>query len=121
MKTGFIRRGILAGFVVASIFPAYRAEAQSTPRRIEVIAKRFAFEPAEITLKKGQPVILVLDSKDAAHGLRFRELNLDVKARAGGTAEVQFTPDKTGDFTGHCSVFCGSGHGGMVLTLHVVE
>ena len=34
---------------------------------------------------------------------------------------MQFTPDKAGDFVGHCSVFCGSGHGGMMLTLHVVD
>ena len=97
------------------------ATAQDSPRRIEVTAKRFAFSPGEITLKKGQPVILVLKSADAGHGLSFRELNLDVKVNKGGTAEMRFTPDKTGNFVGHCSVFCGSGHGAMILTLHVVE
>jgi len=86
-----------------------------------VTAKRFAFEPAEITLKKGQPVVLVFHSTDAAHGIRFRELNAGVKIGAGGTAELQLTPDKAGDFVGHCSVFCGSGHGGMMMTLHVVD
>jgi len=48
-------------------------------------------------------------------------LNVDIKVGANGIKEVQFTPDKTGDFVGHCSVFCGSGHGSMTLTLHVVE
>jgi cytochrome c oxidase subunit 2 len=95
--------------------------AQDAPQRIEVTATRFAFAPGEITLKKGQPVVLVLKSKDVAHGLRFRELNVDVKVGANDTAEVQFTPEKTGNFTGHCSVFCGSGHGSMMLTLHVVD
>jgi len=91
------------------------------PRRVEVTAKRYAFEPAEVTLKKGQPVILVLKSVDVAHGLRCRELGLDVKVRKGGTAELRFTPSKTGDFVGHCSVFCGSGHGAMIWTIHVVD
>jgi cytochrome c oxidase subunit II len=95
--------------------------AQESPRRVEVTAKRFVFEPAEITLKKGQPVILVLTSADVAHGLRFRELNVDVHAAKGATSQVTFTPDRTGDFVGHCSVFCGNGHGEMTLTLHVVE
>ena len=95
--------------------------AQPAPRRVEVVSKRFAFDPGEITLKKGQPVVLVLKSTDVAHGLRFRELNIEVKVDKGGTAEVPFTPTKTGDFVGHCSVFCGSGHGAMTLTLHVVE
>jgi cytochrome c oxidase subunit 2 len=95
--------------------------AQAAPRQIEITAKQFSFEPSEITVKKGEPVVLVIKSADVAHGLRFRELNLNVKIDKGGTAELPFTPDKTGDFVGQCSVFCGSGHGGMKLTLHVVN
>jgi cytochrome c oxidase subunit II len=95
--------------------------AQSAPRRIEVTAKRFTFQPGEITLKKGEPVLLVLTSKDVAHGVRFRELNVEVSVRAGATGQVLFTPNKTGNFVGHCSVFCGSGHGTMMLKLHVVN
>jgi cytochrome c oxidase subunit 2 len=68
----------------------------------------------------GQPVVLVLKSADVGHGLRIREVGVDIKVKAGQTAEATFTPDKTGDFTGHCSVFCGSGHGSMVFILHVV-
>lgn len=95
--------------------------AQDAPRRIEITAKQFQFEPSEITVKKGEPVVLVIKSTDVAHGLRFRELNLNVKVDKGGTAELPFTPDKTGDFVGHCSVFCGSGHGQMALTMHVTN
>lgn len=112
---------MLIGIVTGTVLSGRILRAQSEPHRIEVVSKRFAFEPGEITLKKGQPVVLVLKSTDVAHGLRFRELNLDVKVDKGGTAEVPFTPTKTGDFVGHCSVFCGSGHGAMTLTLHVVE
>jgi cytochrome c oxidase subunit II len=97
------------------------AHAENTPRRIEVTAKRFGFEPAEITLKKGEPIDLVLKSTDVPHGLRFRELNVDLKVGKGGTSEVRFTPNRTGTFVGHCSVFCGSGHGSMALKLHVVD
>jgi cytochrome c oxidase subunit 2 len=94
---------------------------QPAPCRIEIVARRFAFSPAEITVKKGEPVLLVLSSQDVGHGLRFRELNVDVKIpKNGGTAQVQFTPELTGDFIGHCSIFCGTGHGSMALTLHVV-
>lgn len=88
---------------------------------VEVTAKRFSFQPAEITLKAGEPVELTLKSLDVSHGLRVRELGLEVKVRKGQTAEVRFTPEKTGTFVGHCDVFCGSGHGSMELTLHVVR
>jgi cytochrome c oxidase subunit 2 len=97
-----------------------RLWAQAPQQRIEITATRFAFSPGEITVKKGQPVILVLKSADVAHGIRIRELNVDVKTKAGGTAQVEFTPDKEGDFIGHCSVFCGSGHGSMTFKIHVV-
>lgn len=95
--------------------------AQATPRRLVIEAKRFDFGPGEITLKKGEPVILVLKSQDVDHGLRIRELNINLKVHAGSTAEVQLTPTEAGDFVGHCSVFCGSGHGSMALKVHVVN
>ncbi len=110
----------LACFMTTTVMDRV-ALAQPAPREIEVTAKRFAYVPSEITLKRGQPVVLVLRSEDVAHGLRFRDLNLDAKFSKSGSAQLSFTPDKIGDFVGHCSVFCGSGHGEMTLTLHVIE
>jgi cytochrome c oxidase subunit II len=121
MKTKLMLLVMFVGIVTAAVFSTRMVRAQGEPRRIEVTAKRFTYEPGEITLKKGQPVVLVIKSEDVTHGLRFRELNLNAKIEKGTPAELSFTPDKTGDFVGHCSVFCGSGHGGMILTLHVVE
>lgn len=95
--------------------------AVDAPQRIEVMAKRFTFTPAEITLKKGEPVVLVFRSADVTHGIKFKELNLQTEIGKNGTNELAFTPTQTGDFVGHCSHFCGSGHGSMVLTLHVTE
>lgn len=95
--------------------------AQVETRTITITAKRSTFDPTEITLKRGQPVVLIVKSLDVGHGLRVRELNIDLKIKKGGSSEVQFTPEQTGDFVGHCSVFCGSGHGSMKLTIHVVE
>jgi cytochrome c oxidase subunit 2 len=121
MKSKFL----LAVFCVAvmpmtSAISATGAWAQAAPQRIDITAKRFAFTPGEITVKKGQPVVLVLKSADVNHGLRFRDFGVNVQVKAGGTVEVKFTPDKTGDFIGHCSVFCGAGHGSMEIKLHVV-
>jgi cytochrome c oxidase subunit 2 len=106
--------GVLAAYSVPLM-------AQTAPQRIVIEAKRFSYNPPEITLKRGQPVILVVKSLDVAHGLRFRELNVNIKVKAGGTSEAQFTPMETGDFVGHCSVFCGTGHGSMAIKLHVVD
>ncbi|HLY42826.1 MAG TPA: cupredoxin domain-containing protein [Terracidiphilus sp.] len=108
----------------AFLFPALFARpslAAPDAQVVQVTAKRFAFEPAEVTVKKGEPVQLELKSADVAHGVRFRELNVDLHVGKGKTADTRFTPEKTGTFVGHCSVFCGSGHGRMTLTIHVVD
>lgn len=97
------------------------ARSSTAPRRIEITAKRFTYEPDAITLKLDQPVLLVLKSADVTHGLRVRELGLDVRISNGKVTEVPFTPRKAGDFVGHCSVFCGAKHGTMKITFHVVE
>jgi cytochrome c oxidase subunit 2 len=97
------------------------ASSSNAPVTINVSVKRFAYEPSQITLKKGEPVVIKLTTADVDHGLKFKELNLNTKIEKGKTAELAFTPTQAGDFVGHCSVFCGSGHGSMTLTLHVTE
>lgn len=121
MKKRAVIFTMFVGMFTSALFSAIMAKAETAPRRIEVTAKRFTFAPSDLTLKKGEPVVLVLKSLDVAHGIRFRDLDVEVNVRAGGTGQVQFTPQKTGDFVGHCSVFCGAGHGSMALKLHVVE
>jgi len=122
MKSGVLIKTILFGCVaMCSLALSGLTPVPDGARKIEVSVKRFAYTPAEITVKKGEPVVLVLTTEDVAHGLKFKELDLNAKFEKGKPAELAFTPDKVGDFVGHCSVFCGSGHGSMTLTLHVTE
>ena len=112
---------MLLGGLLMGTFTVSTVGGQASPKTINITAHRFTYDPDEITLKKGEPVVLVVKSEDVPHGLRIKDLNVDLKIPAHGTAQAQFTPDKTGDFVGQCSVFCGSGHGSMKITLHVVE
>ena len=121
MQKKYMQLALLITALAATGLSCPMTRAQAAPKRIEITARRFEFSPAEITLKKGQPVVFVLKSADVGHGIRISELNLLVKVGKGGTAEAQFTPDKTGDFVGHCAVFCGSGHGSMTFKVHVVD
>jgi cytochrome c oxidase subunit 2 len=122
MKSAIILRSVFVGcLAIGSLTLSGFSPAPDSPRRIEVSVKKFGYTPAEITLKKGEPVVLVLTTEDVTHGLKVKELNLNTKIEKGKPSELAFTPDKTGDFVGHCSVFCGSGHGSMTLKLHVTE
>lgn len=122
MKSKVLVRTILVGcLAMGSLALSGFSPAPEAPRRIEVSVKKFSYTPAEIIVKKGEPVVLVLTTEDVSHGLKFKELNLNARFDKGKPAELAFTPDKVGDFVGHCSVFCGSGHGSMTLSLHVTE
>jgi cytochrome c oxidase subunit 2 len=122
MKSGTLVKTIFVGFLaIGSVCLSGFSPAPDAPQRIQVSVKRFGYTPAEITLKKDEPVVLVLTTEDVAHGLKFKELDLNARFDKGKPSELAFTPEKVGDFVGHCSVFCGSGHGSMTLTLHVTE
>ncbi len=95
--------------------------AQETGKTIEIHAKRFAFQPAEITLQKGETVTLRLFSDDVPHSLVIKDLGVNREVSKGKEEDVTVTPDKAGDFRGKCGRFCGSGHGSMSLTVHVKE
>jgi cytochrome c oxidase subunit 2 len=122
MKLGFVVKQAFVGLIVIGCMPFLGFSlAPEAPRMINIVAKRFTYEPDDITVKKGEPVVLKLTTRDVTHGLKFEDLNLNTKVEKGKSNELAFTPTKTGDFNGQCSVFCGSGHGSMHLTLHVTE
>jgi cytochrome c oxidase subunit 2 len=87
---------------------------------VEITAKRFAFSPDKITLKKGQTVRLRVHSEDVTHGFFLRPLKLDEEIPAGQTTEVTLTPQTAGTFMIICDHFCGANHGNMNMTI-VVE
>jgi cytochrome c oxidase subunit II len=90
-------------------------------QRIEISASRFSFEPHEITVKKGEPVILSVSSTDVTHGLVVEELGIRTEVKKGEAEDLTVTPETAGTFEGKCAHFCGKGHGSMTLTVHVVE
>jgi cytochrome c oxidase subunit 2 len=94
---------------------------EQAPRTISITAQRFSFSPNEITLKKGEEVILVIQSMDVKHGLVIKDLGVRAEVKKGQSTEVKFTPEITGTFEGKCAHFCGKGHGSMILTVHVTE
>ena len=89
-------------------------------RVVRISAKRFAFSPAHLTLKKGQPVTLELTSRDVLMGFNLPDFNLRADMLPDKVTRVRFVPDKVGKFVFLCDVFCGSGHEQMQGTLSVV-
>ena len=95
--------------------------ASDNPKVIEISAKKFEFSPSQITLKKGEPVILRLSSSDRVHGFMSKPLKIDTDIPADKSEDVAITPDTAGDFTVICDHYCGTGHGNMKMKVTVVE
>ena len=88
---------------------------------VRLTAKKFQYSPAQVTVKKGTPVVLELTSQDSKHGFNLADFGVRADVKPGAVTRVTFTPDRTGSFTFACDVFCGSGHEDMSGTLVVVD
>jgi cytochrome c oxidase subunit II len=93
----------------------------ATEKVIRLKAKKFEFTPGEITVKKGEPVVLELTSEDRTHGFNLPDFGVRTEVKPGTVSRVRFTPEKAGKFGFACDVFCGSGHEDMSGTLVVTE
>ena len=90
------------------------------PRVIEVIAKRFAFEPAEIEVLVGEKVTLAVRSADGVHGIEIKKVKVKKEIpRGAAPVTIEFTATEAGRFPIVCSEYCGDGHDDMRGTLVV--
>jgi len=101
---------LLMGAAAGAALTAARAQ---VPREIEITAQRFKFTPAEIPLKAGEPVVLLIRSLDFAHGFFVPDLDLRTDLMPGRVTRLALTPKARGQLAFLCDNFCGDGHEGM--------
>jgi cytochrome c oxidase subunit 2 len=103
----------------AAVFLAPATAAHRPVHEVQVVASTFMFEPPVIEVTAGEPVRLVIRSKDTVHGFAVPALKIEVQIpRSGGEpAVVEFVAPPPGRFDVACSEFCGSGHGHMKAAL----
>jgi len=112
--------GAVAAAIVASAAMASHVIAQPKEKVIHITAKRFDYTPGNVTLKKGEPVILEFTTKDVLMGFNLPDFNLRADIVPDKVVRVRFVPDKTGTFTFLCDIFCGSKHEAMNGKITVV-
>ena len=88
-------------------------------KEFKVVAKNYAFIPAEIKVKQNDIVKITITSEDGAHGLAIKEYGINLTVKKGEVKKVEFLASKKGIFTFRCSVYCGPGHSGMTGKLIV--
>jgi cytochrome c oxidase subunit II len=87
------------------------SKGQDEPRVIEVVVKRFAFEPARIEVTEGERIRLVVTSADGVHGVAIKKFRVEKAVPRGGTpVTIDFVASAPGEFPLLCSEYCGNGH-----------
>ena len=73
--------------------------------KIEVLGKEFSFTPAKLTVKAGQPAIIVLKNTGSIeHDLTVGDADFKLHVNSGKTGEKELKVGKPGTYTFHCSV-----------------
>jgi cytochrome c oxidase subunit 2 len=110
-----------AHLLTPALLPAQQAPATvSAPRIIEVIARKFAFEPSLIEVTEGDHVRLVVSSDDGVHGVTIKKFKVSrIVPRGRERVTIDFVASAPGTFPILCSEFCGDGHEDMTGTLVV--
>ena len=119
-RTMILLLALTAVFGAVTLAAAIRG-GPSAEKVIRVTAKKFDFTPGEITVKKGEPLVLELTSEDRTHGFNLPDFHLRTEIKPGAVTTLRLTPEKTGRFGFACDVFCGSGHEDMGGTLVVTD
>lgn len=113
----------LAILIAGQLPRAYGAEtAESATRTFEIVASRYAFDPARVEVAQGDHVKLLLRSTDTIHGLAIEAYGVKVAIPKGGEeVSVEFMAHRPGTFRMTCSEYCGSGHRRMQGRFVVTE
>ena len=88
--------------------PVGTAAAEETA--IKMTAKKYAFDPSVIKVKKDDHVKLVITALDHDHGFKLEAFHVDQLLKKGEATTIEFTADQSGTFPFECSHFCGMGH-----------
>ena len=91
-----------------------QGKAAEGTRTVEVIVKRFGFEPARVEVTEGERVTLVVKSADGVHGVEIKKFKVNKKVPRGGDAvTIEFVASAAGEYPILCSEYCGDGHEDM--------
>ena len=113
-RTSVVRLIAVAVLVGAAAWTVNGAARQDAPREIDVVARRFAFEPARIEVAVGERVRLRVVSADGVHGLEIKKFKVKKEIPRGTTPVIiEFTASEAGEFPILCSEYCGDGHEDM--------
>jgi cytochrome c oxidase subunit 2 len=100
----------IAASLVAALASKVAAGEGESETIVKVVARRFHYEPAEISLNAGQAAVLEITSLDFVHGFKIPDLNMRADLPPGRVTKVRVKFDQPGNYAFLCDNFCGDDH-----------
>ena len=109
------RIALMAALLLCGLLAWAQQKPEPAPpaHEIKMTAKKYEFSPAEIRVKQGERVRLLITATDRKHGFQIEALGLKTELPEGKETAVEFTAPKPGAYEFKCSVRCGWRHGSM--------
>ena len=106
-------RGLHASVVVlasAALLGVQAPPAQQSPHHeFTVLARRYAFEPAQLEVHEGDTVRIVLRSADIPHSFVVDALRIAKRVSPDRTVTFEFLADRAGEFPYYCNLMVEDG------------
>ncbi len=100
-------RGIGARALAVAVLLVGAGAAARTGPEIEIRVSRKGFDPAEVTVRKGETTRVVLSAADGEHCFAVDALRVEKRVVAGRPTIFDLVPDRAGRFPFYCCVETG--------------
>jgi cytochrome c oxidase subunit 2 len=122
MRSLFPRVAVMALSGLTLCLVAPRSTAQEPPanqRSLNVIARKYAFEPTRLEVNLNDLVKVTLSSPDIAHSFTIDAYRIAKRVSGGHAVTFEFRADQTGTFPIYCNLRqderCRQMHGELVV------
>ena len=82
-------------------------------RKIDIVTRKYAFEPAKVRVRLGETVLLHITTADVQHGFAVPDLDIRESVKPGVPADITLHATRAGHFRIDCYIKCGPGHDEM--------
>jgi cytochrome c oxidase subunit II len=108
-----MRRARLLGIGVAltgvlGLPAASPSASQSATVKVELTVSARGFRPARLTLRRGEPVQLVLTAAEGEHCFAVDALRIEKRVVAGRPTRFDLTPERAGVYPFYCCLESGA-------------
>jgi cytochrome c oxidase subunit II len=104
------RRRWLQRLLAAVVVPISQPEPDVAGRRaVSIVARKYAFDPEVIDVRRNDVVELTITSADIAHSFTVDAYRIQKRIAAGGRVTFSFRADEVGRFPFYCSMRADAG------------